>query len=98
MRREKDGKKIIKFWTCDEFSHYASKFPKREKKYKGNLEPRRDRDRNCLYSNEDEESDEKGQSESDDELGFVAIKEDDLDKKFENKELYFPKLKRSLIR
>ena len=31
MRREKDGKKIFKCWTCDEFHHYASKYPKREK-------------------------------------------------------------------
>ena len=31
VRREKDGKKIFKCWTCDEFGHYASKCPKREK-------------------------------------------------------------------
>ena len=56
----------------------ASKFPKIEKRYKGKFNPRRDRD--CLYANEEEESGEKGQSESNDELGFVAIKEDDLDR------------------
>lgn len=33
-----------------------------------------------MYANEEEEFDEKGQGESDDELGFVVIKEDDLDK------------------
>ena len=33
-----------------------------------------------MYANKDKDSDEKGQSESDYELGFVAIKEDDLDK------------------
>ena len=43
------------------------------------MNPRRDRDINHLYANEDEESNEKGQSESDNELGFVSIKEDDLD-------------------
>ena len=42
--------------------------------FTGKFKPRRDNDRNCLYANEDEESDEKDQSESDDELGFVAIK------------------------
>ena len=67
-----------KCWTCDEFSHYASKCPKREKKYKGNFKPTRDRI--FLYANEDEEFDERCQSESDDELGFVAIKEDDFDR------------------
>ena len=80
MRREKYGKKISKCWTCDEFGHYVSKYPKREERYKGMFKPRRDRDRNYFYANEDEESDERDQNESDDELGFVAIKEDDLDK------------------
>ena len=61
------------------------------KKYKGRFNPRRGRDRNCLYANEDEEFDEKGQSESDDELGFVAIKEDDLDREIrEEKSSNFP--------
>ena len=32
IRREKGGKKIFKYWTCDEYGHYASKCPKREKK------------------------------------------------------------------
>lgn len=32
VRREKYGKKIFKCWTCNEFGHYASKCPKREKK------------------------------------------------------------------
>ena len=54
VRREKDGKKIFKCWTCDEFGHYASKCPKREKQCKGKFNPRRPR--NCLYENEDEES------------------------------------------
>ena len=58
--------------------NYTSKYPKREKKYKGKCKLRRDRDRHYLYANEDEESNEKGQSGSDDELGFVSIKEVDL--------------------
>ena len=33
-----------------------------------------------MCANEDEESDKKGQSEGDDELEFMAIKEDDLDR------------------
>ena len=60
--------------VCDEFGHYASKCPQREKKYKRNFKPRRPRD--YLYANEDDESKERVQSESDDELGFVVIKED----------------------
>ena len=32
VRREKGGKKIFKCWTCDEYGHYASKYPKKEKK------------------------------------------------------------------
>ena len=36
VKRERGGKKIFKCWTCDEYGHYASKCPKREKKYKGN--------------------------------------------------------------
>ena len=43
LRREKGGKKIFKCWTCDEYGHYASKCPKREKNYRGNFKPRRDR-------------------------------------------------------
>ena len=31
VRREKDCKKIIKCWTCNEFGHYVSKCPKIEK-------------------------------------------------------------------
>ena len=53
---------------------------KERKKYKGKFNSRRDRDRNYLYANEDEESNEKGHSESDDELGFGDIKEDELDR------------------
>ena len=72
VEREKEGKNIFKCWTCNEYGHYASKFPKRERKYKGRLKSRRPR--NCIYTNEEEVSDEKGQSKSDDEIGFVAIK------------------------
>ena len=32
VKREKGDKKIYKCWTCDEYGHYASKCPKREKK------------------------------------------------------------------
>ena len=78
MRREKDGNKIFKCWTCNEFGHYASKCPKREKKYRGKFKPRRDR--YCLYANEEDESNDQVVSASDDEIGFVAIKEDNIDK------------------
>ena len=78
IEREVDGKKIFKFWTCNEYGHYASKCPKREKKYKKRFRSRRPR--NCLYVNEEEEEDESNQSRSEDELGIVAIKEDDLDR------------------
>ena len=74
VRREKWGKKIFKCWTCDEYGHYASKCPKREKKYKGNYKPRKDR--LCLYANEENDSDEQIVSDSDDEIGFVVIKEE----------------------
>ena len=74
VRREKDGKKIFKCWTCHEFGHYASKCPKREKKYKGNYKPRRARE--YLYTKEEEDYDEQVVSDSDDEIGFVAIKEE----------------------
>ena len=80
VRREKDDKKIFKCWTCDRFGHYASRCPKREKKYKGKFKLERDKDRNFLYANEDDEFDERDQTESDYELGFLAIKEDDLDR------------------
>ena len=53
VEREVDGKKIFKCWTCNEYGHYASKFPKRENKYKGRFKSRRPR--NCLYVNEEEE-------------------------------------------
>ena len=43
-------------WTCNEYGHYASKFPKRERKCKGRFKP--SRPRNCLYANEEEEEEE----------------------------------------
>ena len=52
MRREPNGKNFLKFWICNEFCHYESKCPKREKKSKVKFKPRRPR--NCLYANEDE--------------------------------------------
>ena len=78
IRREKDGKKIFKCWTCNEYGHHASKCPKRVKKYRGNFKPRNDR--NCMYVNEEEESDEQTVSGSDEEIGFVAIKEESPEK------------------
>ena len=79
-RREKYVKKIFKCWTSDEYGHFASKFPKREKRFRGKFKPRRHKDRNWLYANEDREYDKNDWSESDDELGFVAIKNDNLDR------------------
>ena len=73
VEREKDGKNIFKCWTCNEYGHYASKCPKRERKFKGRFKSRRPR--NYLYANE-EEGEESDQNMSEDELGFVAIKED----------------------
>lgn len=49
-------------------------FLKEWKNTKKNIKSRRPRD--CLYANEDDESDERVQSESDDELGFLFIKEE----------------------
>ena len=49
----------------------------RENKFKGRFRSRRPRD--FFYANEEEEE-ESDQSKSEDELGFIAIKEDDLDK------------------
>ena len=70
VERGKYGKNIFKCWTCNEYGHYASKFCKRERKYKGRFKSRRPR--NCLYANEEEES---NQNKSEDELGFIAINE-----------------------
>ena len=78
MWEEPDGKKIFKCWTCNEFGHYASKFPKRDKKYAGNFKPRRDKE--CLYENEKDDFDEQAISASDDEIGFVEIKEESREK------------------
>ena len=64
-------REFSKCWTCNEFGHYAAKCPKREKKYKKNFKSRRPRDN--LYVNEDDESEERIQSESEDKLGFVNI-------------------------
>ena len=80
---KKDGKNIFKCWTCNEYGHYASKCPKRERKYKGRFKPRRPR--NFLYANEEEEEEESDQRKSEDELRFIAIKKDDLTKILEKK-------------
>ena len=47
-----------------------------------------------MYANEDEESDEKGQSESDGELGFVAIKEDELDREIREERALFSQVEK----
>ena len=56
VEREKDGKNVFKCWTCNEYGHYASKCPKREKKFKGRFRSRRSR--KCLYANEEEDESE----------------------------------------
>ena len=66
----------------------------KKKKYKRKFNPRRDRDRNCFYTNEDEKYDEKCQSESYDELGFVAIKEDDLDREIREERALISQVKK----
>ena len=71
MEREKDGKNIVKCWTCNEYGHYASKCPKRERNFKERFKS--GRPRNCLYASEVEEE-EFDQNMSEDELGFVAIR------------------------
>ena len=82
VERKEDGKNILKCWTCNEYGHYASKCPKIVRKFKGRFKS--GRSRNCLYANEEEQEEEEeeefDQKMSEDELGFVAIKEDDLDK------------------
>lgn len=57
VRRKPDGKKIFKCWTFNEFCHYASKYPKRVKKYKNNFNSRMPRE--FLYANNDDELDER---------------------------------------
>ena len=57
VRKEKDGKNFFKCWTFNEFSQYASKYPKREKKYKGNYKPIKDRE--CVYANEENDYDDR---------------------------------------
>ena len=44
-----------------------------QKKYRGNFKSRRDRE--CLYANKEDDSNEQVVSVSDDEIVFVAIKE-----------------------
>ena len=34
VKREPEGKRIFKCWTCKEYGHFASNFPKRENKHK----------------------------------------------------------------
>ena len=72
VKREPKGKRIFKCYTCKEYTHFTANCPKRENKYKKNFYSRRSR--NFLYANDEEESKER--SESEDELGFVSIKED----------------------
>ena len=69
---------MFKCWTCDDDGYYASKCPKKEKNYKGNHKTWKYRE--CLYANEDNDSNEEELSDSDDEIGFVSIKEESLEK------------------
>ena len=46
--------------------------------YNQNHKPRKDRE--CFYANEDNDSNEQALSASDDEIGFVAIKEESPEK------------------
>ena len=76
VKRELEGERFFKFWTCREYGNFASKFRKRVNKFKRNFQSRRPR--NCLYANDEEDSKER--SENEDELGFVAIKEDSIER------------------
>ena len=76
--REPNVNKIFKCCTCNESDHYASKYPHKEKNYTINFKPKISR--YCLYENKDDESGEITQNVSDDELRFITIKEDELDK------------------
>ena len=49
LKREIDGKKSFKCWRCNEYGHYASNYPKREKKFKGKFRSRRSRDLENTY-------------------------------------------------
>ena len=49
-----------------------------KEKYRGNFKPRRDIE--CFNANEEDDSDEQAISASDDEIGFVEIKEESLEK------------------
>ena len=93
MEREKDGKNIFKCWTCNKYSHYASKCPKIERNYKGRFKSRRHR--NCLYANEEEEEEEESdQNMSEDELGFIAIKDDDCDREIREESVLISQVER----
>ena len=53
--------KVFKSTVENEYGHYASKYPKREKKFKGRFRSRRRR--KCLYANEEEDEFDHSRSE-----------------------------------
>ncbi|MFA1068253.1 hypothetical protein ACDI57_27925, partial [Klebsiella pneumoniae] len=66
--------------------------PKRERKFKRRFKSRRPR--NCLYINEEEEEEKIEQNKSEDELGFIAIKEDDLDREIREESALISQVKK----
>ena len=37
LKRELKGEIIFKYWTCIEYGHFTSKYPKRVKKFRRNF-------------------------------------------------------------
>lgn len=87
MKREPKGNKILMCWTYKEFGHYSTKYPKKEKKFKPRKAYKSRVPKDYFYVNADGDFDFKmadffndSDDENDDEIGFVAIKEESHEK------------------
>ena len=80
--------KIFTYWTCKEFGHFLSSFPKRVKKIKSSKPYKSRKNKNCTFSSDEEFeaaleevlNDEIGSFGSKEEMALVAIIDYNFDK------------------
>lgn len=79
-KREPRGKKAFACWHCKEFGHFSYQCPKRERKVKPKKPYKSKITKDCFFVDEDDEFDFKDinflDSDDEDEIVFVAIKEE----------------------
>lgn len=98
-KREPKGRKAIVCWTCKELGHFSSQCPKREKKTKPRKPYKSKITKDCFFVDKDDEFDFKminflESDDENDEIGFVAIKEENPEKEVKEEKVVVSRVKK----